>query len=126
MSLLDIVNKPSRRIKIEVEMKKFKKDTKPFDHSRGRPFIPFDKGFHIVDPPTIKRTSEVKQKDFGVWFRTFLSRNPHFEYICTHSSSWCSKTVYILFDTRRKVKVAMSRQEVEESIKYSSELRRTT
>jgi len=118
MPLADILKQPSKRIKLENELNKFKEShssngkyecyqcpghfgRKPRfetheeyrDHwilkHRSKVTTPIQKKVQVLDPPEVKtRTKLDKPEEFTIWLRLFLSKHPHYQFIRTHRNKF--------------------------------------
>ena len=145
MPLLDILRSKSHRIKLEVELaKQHSQSSGKFEcylcpkyfgkserfpthealvthhrkaHRRGI-VAPLEKKSIKIADPIVTTKSDIE--DFHIWWIIFKSKYPHFEFVKRHRSSWSNGEQYILLDIKRKVKVAMTLEEMKEKLGRTS------
>ena len=127
MSLLSIaVKKPFQRIKLEIELEKQTPEQKagrPGPRVKSKITVPLERKTFVVEREV---KSKNKLDDFHQWWIMWKSKYPHFEFVKKH---WCSfggsgsaVQQYILLDTRRNVKVAMTKLEMMEKLNQKSSI----
>ena len=123
MSLLSIaVKKPFQRIKLEIELEKQTPEQqagRPGPRVKSKITVPLERKTFVIEREVKSKT---KLDDFHQWWIMWKSKYPHFEFVKKH---WCSLSMvqqYILLDTKRKVKVAMTKAEMMEKLTNSKSI----
>ena len=79
---------------------------------------PLEQKTFPLEPKVKQRNRPKGNKEFHVWLRLFLSRNPHLEFLKIHQSSLSANCKQWLFkDTKRNVTIAKTDKQVYESIR---------
>ena len=123
MSLLSIaVKKPFQRIKLEIELEKQTPEQqagRPGPRVKSKITVPLERKTFVIEREVKSKT---KLDDFHQWWIMWKSKYPHFEFVKKH---WCSLSAvqqYILLDTKRNVKVAMTKAEMMEKLTNSKSI----
>jgi len=120
MALLEIAL--GRRIQLENLVAKEKSSLKdrtgrPGPREKSKIIAPLVKKQFLAEPEIRSKT----MADFHDQWLIWKSRHPHFEFVKMHWSSFSNVWQFILFDTRRKLKVAMTMQEMREKLSGKTE-----
>src|SRR3990167_11197238 len=123
MSLLSIaVKKPFQRIKLEIELEKQTPEQqagRPGPRVKSKISVPLERKTFVIEREVKSKT---KLDDFHQWWIMWKSKYPHFEFVKKHWCSLSSVQQYILLDTKRKVKVAMTKAEMMEKLTNSKSI----